>query len=185
MSRMASLDSSQVKSSVSKKNSTLVRWAAAFGTNGAYGFTDTAELTYKVEGKRLMLAVPMELLGIEHYNRIDLQFKLVDSTSKITTMEQFYEDGDAAPLGRPNYVYQTYIDGVTDGDPVKIVKVADRASYAKNEPDITPEPKRDNAKHSVNIKLIVLVAALVVSAGIAAWRIIKTVRRNKEGGQTS
>ncbi|MBP5730657.1 MAG: hypothetical protein J6X19_05585 [Clostridia bacterium] len=168
------------------KNDYTTTLAKYSGTNGAYGFTDTAELTYKVEGKRLMLAVPMELLGIEHYNRIDLQFKLVDSTSKITTMEQFYEDGDAAPLGRPNYVYQTYIDGVTDGDPVKIVKVAERVNYSKNEPDITPEPKRTNGKNGVNIKLIVLVVVLAVSAGIAVWRIIKTVRRNKAqqaGGQ--
>ncbi|MBO5075972.1 MAG: hypothetical protein J5584_00025, partial [Clostridia bacterium] len=96
------------------------------------------------------------------------------------------EDGDAAPLGRPNYVYQTYIDGVTDGDPVKIVKVAERVNYSKNEPDITPEPKRTNGKNGVNIKLIVLVVVLAVSAGIAVWRIIKTVRRNKAqqaGGQ--
>ena len=37
MSRMASFDSSQVKSSVSKKNSTFVRRRAAFGRNGAVG----------------------------------------------------------------------------------------------------------------------------------------------------
>ncbi|MBQ3868198.1 MAG: hypothetical protein II789_06615 [Clostridia bacterium] len=161
---------------------TLARYS---GSGGAYGFTDTAELTFKVDGNRLMLAVPMELLGIEHYNRIDLKFKVADSRSQITTMEQFYEDGDAAPLGRPNFTYQTYIEGVTDGTPVKVVKVADRVDYAKNEPDITPEPARSgNNGKGVNIKLIVLVAVLAVSAGIAVWRILKTVRRNKaqQGG---
>ena len=117
-----------------------------------------------------------------------MYMRRADSRSQITTMEQFYEDGDAAPLGRPNFTYQTYIEGVTDGTPVKVVKVADRVDYAKNEPDITPEPARSgNNGKGVNIKLIVLVAVLAVSAGIAVWRILKTVRRNKaqqDGTQT-
>ena len=46
-------------------------------------------------------------------NGIKFQFKWADSESKISTMEQFYTDGDAAPLGRLNYTYQNCIDPKT------------------------------------------------------------------------
>ena len=58
----------------------------------------------------MMIAVPLEMLGITNPNGIKFDFKWADSDSKITTMEQFYTDGDAAPLGRLNYTYQNCID---------------------------------------------------------------------------
>jgi hypothetical protein len=44
---------------------------------------------------------------------MNLHFKWVDSDSKMTTMEQFYTEGDVAPLGRLNYVFNTVMPGST------------------------------------------------------------------------
>ncbi len=83
------------------------------GTNGAYAFEEIGEINYRVKENRMMLAVPLELLGITNPNGIKFDFKWVDSQSEITTMEQFYTDGDAAPLGRLNYTFQNCIDPET------------------------------------------------------------------------
>jgi hypothetical protein len=42
---------------------------------------------------------------------MNMNFKWVDSDSKMTTMEQFYTEGDVAPLGRLNYVFNTVMPG--------------------------------------------------------------------------
>ncbi len=81
------------------------------GKDGAYGFEDAGEISYRVKGNEMMISVPLELLGVTDYRQISLDFKWVDSTSHITSMEQFYTDGDCMPLGRMNYLYQTYIPG--------------------------------------------------------------------------
>ncbi len=83
------------------------------GENGAYGFEVIGEVSYQVKGKQMMLTVPMEMVGIEGYKEICMQFKWADSKTSYDEMEDFYIDGDAAPLGRLNYVYQNYIPGVS------------------------------------------------------------------------
>ena len=81
------------------------------GTNGAYGYTNVGTVSYRASGNQMMIQVPMSLLGISSYSNINMEFKWADSDTTYTTMEQFYTDGDAAPLGRLNYVYQTFIPG--------------------------------------------------------------------------
>ena len=80
------------------------------GNDNAYSFEVIGEIGYHVKDTQMMLAVPLEMLGIDNPNGIKFEFKWVDSNSEITTMEQFYTDGDAAPLGRLNYVFQNCID---------------------------------------------------------------------------
>ena len=48
-----------------------------------------------------------------HCDYMNFNFKWVDSDSRITTMEQFYTEGDVAPLGRMNYVFNTVLPGTT------------------------------------------------------------------------
>jgi hypothetical protein len=55
-----------------------------------------------------MINVPLEALGITDYSQIRFAFKIVDSDTKITTMEQMYSEGDCAPVGRLSYVFQNY-----------------------------------------------------------------------------
>ena len=92
--------------------------AKYFGENNSFDFAIESDAAYKIEGNKMMVAVPQSALGIEenHYRELCLQFKWVDSDSYITTMEEFYCDGDCAPLGRMNYVYQNYIPGVSEVD---------------------------------------------------------------------
>ncbi len=83
--------------------------AAYTGTDGAYGFTPVGEtVSYRVEGNQMMIAVPLSQLGIEDYLAIDLEFKVADSDTRYDEMEDFYCDGDVAPLGRLNYIYSNY-----------------------------------------------------------------------------
>lgn len=84
------------------------------GKDGAYGFEVVGEVSYQTYGKQMMITVPMELIGIENYKTICMQFKWADSTTVYDEMEDFYIDGDCAPLGRLNFIYQNYIPGVSD-----------------------------------------------------------------------
>ncbi|MCQ2432040.1 MAG: hypothetical protein MJ175_05480 [Clostridia bacterium] len=112
---------------------TLARYSAADG----YGFTDEYEVSYRVLGNEMMIAVPMEYLGITEYDRVNVQFKAADSDTLIDEMEDFYIEGDAAPLGRPNFVYQTYIPNVTEGEGTPIIRLADKLSMSMTDPEAT------------------------------------------------
>lgn len=130
----------------------LTTTVAAYG--GARGGTDwnfkeKISVPYRVEGKKFMVSVPMEALGIEYINKINLQFKVCDSNTLYTTCEQFYTEGDCAPLGRPNFVYSTYFPGVSEIELIKVVKAEERASKLENDDSLdvagvekpeTPEP---------------------------------------------
>ena len=79
------------------------------GENGAYGFTAMSDkIAYSVQDNKMMIAIPLAQLGIEDFHDIDVEFKIADSDTVYDEMEDFYCDGDAAPLGRVNYVYRNY-----------------------------------------------------------------------------
>ena len=87
------------------------------GTDGKYGFESVGEVSYRVKNNEMMIEVPLSLLGIEYYKAINIEFKWADSETVYDEMEDFYCDGDIAPLGRLNYIYQNYIPGVNDPEP--------------------------------------------------------------------
>ena len=87
------------------------------GKDGAYGFESVGEVSYRVKGNEMMIAVPLSMLGIEDYRAIDVEFKWADSDTIYDEMEDFYCDGDVAPLGRLNFIYQNHIPGVTVLEP--------------------------------------------------------------------
>ena len=84
------------------------------GTDGAYDFETAGEVSYRVKGQEMMISVPLEILNVEGYKEINVEFKVADSRTVYYAMEDFYCDGDADPLGRMNYVYQNYIPGVSE-----------------------------------------------------------------------
>ncbi len=103
------------------------------GTDGAYAFTECGTVSYRVKGNQMMIAVPMEMLGVEFYNQVSMQFKWADSDTLYDEMADFYIDGDAAPLGRLNYVYQNYIPDVsTDVKPAKVITIDEKAAGEEN-----------------------------------------------------
>ncbi len=114
------------------------------GQDGAYGFEAAGEISYRAKDNEIMISVPLELLGITDYRQISLDFKWADSTSQITSMEQFYTDGDCMPLGRMNYVYQTYIPGESVFDPLPGETVPEDTqpetdTASDTEPETNPE----------------------------------------------
>lgn len=89
-------------------------------TGGNWGWEAAQEVQIKVEGNKMMLAIPRESIGIPDNNGqtlIDIQFKWADNYQKDEEgnydIWSFYIDGDAAPYGRLNYIYseKAYIKG--------------------------------------------------------------------------
>ena len=122
--------------------------AAYTGENGAYGFTSIDEkISYSVKNNKMMIAVPLAELGIENFHDIDVEFKIADSETVYDEMEDFYCDGDAAPLGRLNYVYRHYTtdydrDDVTDipeTDPPETFPETEVESESESEGEVESE----------------------------------------------
>ena len=68
----------------------------------------TELINYKVEGNKIMIRVPLSSIGIYDCSDIMIAFKWVDGTTNVTSMEQMYTDGDAAPLGRLSYTFRNH-----------------------------------------------------------------------------
>lgn len=85
--------------------------AACSSADGVLATEEIGKVSYRVEGSRMMISVPLSMLGIENYKEIYLEFKWADSDAKTkySTMEDFYLYGDVAPLGRLNWIYQNYV----------------------------------------------------------------------------
>ncbi len=115
------------------KDKTTTTVAKYNGEDGAFSFESVGEVTFRAMNNQMMISVPLELLGIEGYKEICLQFKWADSKTTYDEMEDFYIDGDCAPLGRLNYVYQNYIPGVSE-----ITYPSDEETTVETEP--TEEP---------------------------------------------
>lgn len=78
--------------------------AKAMKDGKEYSFENVAQIPCATNGNKIMVVVPRRALGINSDN-ISLQFKWIDSTTNINTIEQLYIDGDAAPIGRPDFPY--------------------------------------------------------------------------------
>lgn len=64
---------------------------------------DIAKASYWVEENKLTVELPLSALNTIQST---IWFKVADSTEEITSIEDFYDKGDAAPIGRLNYVYK-------------------------------------------------------------------------------
>lgn len=98
-----------INSYVIDENSLAV--AACKSDNGQLTFREIGAASYTLSGNKVMICVPQDMLGIENYNEIYIEFKWADADEnvKFTEMEDFYLYGDVAPLGRLNWIYQNYI----------------------------------------------------------------------------
>ncbi len=156
---------------------------AKAGGNDYGSFAEVAELSYQVDGNKMMIAIPLESLGIEYFNKIALSFKWVDSRSLINTPEQFYTEGDVAPLGRPDFTYRTY-EGENEPEKLlKVVKLADRpAAYEKDQKGIDPIEGTVNKAVTPGWVLPVAIAggAVALAAAGAGIGIAASKKRRKQ-----
>ncbi|MDP4188467.1 MAG: hypothetical protein Q8905_10495 [Bacteroidota bacterium] len=67
-------------------------------------WVDIQQLNYVVDGRELMITIPLTCLGITS-SSIDLEFKWSDNMQNDDDPLDWYVNGDAAPGGRFNYIY--------------------------------------------------------------------------------
>ena len=113
------------------------------GADNKFGFESVGEVSYRVKDNEMMIAVPLELLGIEGYKEIKVEFKWADSETSYDEMEDFYCDGDIAPLGRLNYVYQNYIPGVSEITYPEIETEPETEAPTQPETEAPTQPETD------------------------------------------
>ena len=110
--------------------------------DGVDAFIIVGEVEYRVKNNEMMITVPQDMLGIDDYRTIRLEFKWADSETTYDEMEDFYCDGDVAPLGRLNYVYQNYIPGVSVIAPDEEEKPEDKPG-TENKPNTDTETETE------------------------------------------
>ena len=71
--------------------------------NGS-GFTQVAEIAYRMRGNQLMLGISKADLGIDG-DSFTVNFKWADSRTELNSTEDFYMFGDTMPYGRFNYAF--------------------------------------------------------------------------------
>ncbi len=67
---------------------------------GGYRWGDNTRVSYRMEGPRMMLALPKALLGLREDEGFVMRFKWADHCGTDETIEDFYLHGDCAPYGR-------------------------------------------------------------------------------------
>ncbi len=149
------------------------------GSDNSFSFEPVGEVDYRVEGNQMMIAVPQAMLNIENYYEIELEFKWADSKTAYDEMEDFYCDGDVAPLGRMNYIYQNYIEGksvppeseteTTSESESETVTEALPDTEAKTETD-TPDVLYDKGCSSVVMAAPCALLAAMLTAAVCVVR---------------
>ena len=70
---------------------------------GGWNWTKVGDADYKVSGNKLEMRIPRNLLQSDGIN---MEFKWSDNMQEDGNIMDFYLNGDVAPGGRFNYVYQ-------------------------------------------------------------------------------
>ena len=145
------------------------------GEGNAFSFEVVGEVSYRAKGNQMMIAVPLEMLGVEHCDYMNFHFKWVDSDSKMTTMEQFYTEGDVAPLGRLNYVFNTVMPGSTPPAEEETEAPTETPADVPTEDDVTEgtapeentEGETDAPKKGCGSSLLTSAAAVLAASAAA------------------
>jgi hypothetical protein len=73
-------------------------------TRKGWNWEPKAEVSYRVKGNQMMIAVPRKELGLSK-GAISFEFKWADNIGQVDNIDDFTLNGDAAPPGRFNYLY--------------------------------------------------------------------------------
>jgi len=71
---------------------------------GGWNWEKSGKVSYRMEGNQMHIAVPRAWLGLKD-KPVALEFKWSDTATMDGGITPFYNDGDAAPIGRVNYVF--------------------------------------------------------------------------------
>lgn len=70
-------------------------------------WSSVAEVEFRVEGSQMEIAIPRKALDLDKNAELEFEFKWVDNMQRKDDIYEFYLSGDAAPIGRFNFVYST------------------------------------------------------------------------------
>jgi len=70
---------------------------------GGWNWTETARIPFRLHGNEMHLRIPRNTLGF--VSPCAFEFKWADNYQSEGDVSAFYADGDAAPLGRLNFIY--------------------------------------------------------------------------------
>ena len=87
-------------------NHTKAGKATLLQTHEGWNWKPAAEIEYRVNGNSLELVIPRKLIGASGDN-VEFEFKWVDNMQCEGDVYEFYLSGDAAPIGRFNFLYTT------------------------------------------------------------------------------
>ena len=71
-----------------------------------WSWEHAGDVAYNVEGRQMEIAIPIEALKLSRKGGFEIEFKWVDNSQTDGDIFDFYLSGDAAPLGRFNYLYR-------------------------------------------------------------------------------
>jgi len=71
-----------------------------------WAWSKAGDVAYCVDGCRMEIAIPIEALKLSRKGGFEIEFKWVDNSQTDGDIFDFYLSGDAAPLGRFNYLYR-------------------------------------------------------------------------------
>lgn len=74
-------------------------------STGGWNWKKVSALEMKIEGNRMQIIIPKTALKIDATQPFRLEFKWADNYAE-NDVYSFYTEGDAAPIGRLNYVYE-------------------------------------------------------------------------------
>lgn len=87
----------------------------------SWNWQKTGSAEYVVNGKTLVIKIKRSLLGITTSTPINLEFKWSDNMQEDGNIMDFYVNGDVAPGGRFNYIYnETLISGLKEVEPLTL-----------------------------------------------------------------
>ena len=71
-----------------------------------WAWSKAGDAEFKVDGCRMEIAIPRKALQLDGKKPFEIEFKWVDNSQVDGDIYDFYLSGDAAPLGRFNYLYR-------------------------------------------------------------------------------
>ncbi len=77
--------------------------------NGGWKWSETSRVKFMTEGNKLQVAIPLSELGYTSYKDVKIQFKWADNyqeNNNDVDFFSFYLDGDSAPYGRLNFIFE-------------------------------------------------------------------------------
>ena len=71
-----------------------------------WNWSASGEAKFSLDGSKMEIAIPRSALGVADGKAFEIEFKWVDNSQTDGDIYDFYLSGDAAPLGRFNYLYK-------------------------------------------------------------------------------